>query len=136
MTTNFKIIDNYALEINGRLIDIHNNFDFVTYDYCTKENQVKLFCRKGSGNWIDKEEIKEIVLVHSDVNNFIIENQNEHSEDSITEITFYQIDEFRKPEELTLREKPNENDEIFYIFESGKVMRISCSEIKLELNRS
>ncbi|NNT72147.1 hypothetical protein HKT18_07975 [Flavobacterium sp. IMCC34852] len=133
MTTNFKIIDNYALKFNDRLIDVHNNFDFVGFDYRVAENQLKLFCRKSFGVWVNKEEPEQIILVHNNVNNLVVENQSGNREDSLTEITFYQNDEPRKPEELTLREKPNENDDIFYIFESGKVIRIGCGEIFLEV---
>ena len=136
MTTNFKIIDNYALKFNDKLIDIHNNFDFVGFDYPVKENQLKLFCRKSSGDWVNKKEPEQIVLVHNNVINLVVENQNGNSEDSITEITFYQNNEPRNFGELTLREKPNGNDDILYIFESGKVIRIGCCEILLEINGS
>ena len=136
MTTNFKLIENYALKFNDRLIDVHNNFDFVGFEYIIKESQLKMFYRKSSGDWVDKEELEQLVLIHNMVNNLVIKNQSENPEDSTTEITFYQNNEFRKPEEVTLREKPNENDDIFYIFESGKVIQIGCSEILLEINRS
>lgn len=136
MTTNFKIIDNYALKFNDRLIDIHNNFDFVGFNYSAEENQLKLLCRKSFGVWVNKEEPEQIVLVHNNVNNLVVENPVGNREDSLTEITFYQNNELRKPEELTLREKPNDDDDIFYVFESGKVIRIGCGEILLVINGS
>ncbi|WNM18562.1 hypothetical protein [Flavobacterium capsici] len=133
MKTNFKIIDNYALKFDGKLIDIHNNFDFVGFDYRVKENQLKFFCRRSFGEWVNKEEPEEIVLIHNNVNELAIENQNKNREDSLIEITFYEKGKLRKSEELTLREKSNDDDNIFYIFESGQVIQIGCEEIVLEI---
>ena len=134
MITNFKIIDNYSLKFNDKLIDIHNNFDFIGFDYRLRENQLKLFCQRSFGSWVNKDEPEGITLIHNGVENLVIENQNKNREDSLTELTFFPKDESRINGELTLREKPKNDDKILYIFESGQIIHIECEEILIELN--
>ena len=54
MIVNFDITDNIILNYEGRAIDLHNNFDFVGFDYNVAERQVKLSWKKSSGHWVDK----------------------------------------------------------------------------------
>lgn len=50
MKVNFNIKDNHAIEIAGRLIDLHNNFDFVGFDYNVADREIKLHWKKSSGD--------------------------------------------------------------------------------------
>ena len=56
MKVNFDIKDNHAIEIAGRHIDLHNNFDFVGFDYNIADREIKLLWKKASGEWVDKKE--------------------------------------------------------------------------------
>ena len=67
MKVNFDIIDNHAIEIAGRHIDLHNNFDFVGFDYNVSDSEIKLHWKKSNGDWIDKTEFSSLVLIHKDV---------------------------------------------------------------------
>jgi len=49
MKVNFYIIDNHAIEIEGRQIDLHNNFDFDSFNYNVADREIKLYWNKSSG---------------------------------------------------------------------------------------
>jgi hypothetical protein len=46
MKVNFDIKDNHAIGIAGRHIDLHNNFDFVGFDYNVADREIKLNWKK------------------------------------------------------------------------------------------
>jgi hypothetical protein len=92
MIVNFDITDYIALNYEGRDIDLHNNFDFLEFDYNVAERQVKLSWKKSSGHWVDKNEISNLFLIHKAVNYLMVIEQDENStcvDDScLGEITF------------------------------------------------
>jgi hypothetical protein len=71
MKVNFDIIDNYALTYEGRHIDLHNNFDFIGFDYNVAEREVRLNWKKSSGEWVDKNKIFTITSFHTKYRLFI-----------------------------------------------------------------
>ena len=67
MKVNFDIKENHAIEIAGRHIDLHNNFDFVGFDYNVADREIKLQWKKTNGDWVDKNEFSSLVLTHKGV---------------------------------------------------------------------
>jgi len=92
MKTNFNILDNYAIEITGRLIDLHNNFDFVAFNYNVADKEIDLHWKKSSSEWVNKNELSSLVLIHTGVDFLrVIEQDNSiYDNDSrLGEITFF-----------------------------------------------
>ena len=93
MKVNFDIKDNHALEIPGRLIDLHNDFNFVGFDYNVADSEIKLHWKKSNGDWVDKNEFSSLVLTHIGVTYLKVIEQDEKStyqDDScLGEITFF-----------------------------------------------
>lgn len=58
MKTNFEIEENYAVQLNGTHIDLHNNFHFIGL---TKngENIIVNF-KITTGDWIKKDELQSL----------------------------------------------------------------------------
>ena len=137
MKVNFEIVDNYALTYEGWHIDLHNNFDFVGFDYNVEERKIKLNWKKSNGDWVDKNEFSSLVLTHKIVTFFRVIKQDDKStynDDScLGEITFFPSTERETNDSIVLQSKPNDGDDIIYFFENGQQIRIHCEEIELNV---
>jgi hypothetical protein len=140
MKVNFDIIDNHAIAITGRHIDLHNNFDFVGFDYDVAGSVIQLHWKKSSGDWVDKNEFSSLVLIHKGVTFLRVIEQDEKStygDDScLGEITFFPSTAREINDSIVPQSKPNEGDDILYFFESGQRIRIHCEQIELRTTRA
>src|SRR5690554_6853482 len=138
MKVNFDIKDNHAIEIAGRHIDLHNNFDFVGFDYNVADREIKLHWRKSGGDWVDKNEFSSLLLTHKGVTFLKVIEQDEKStyeDDScLGEITFFPSTTREINNNIISQTKPNDGDDILYFFENGQLIRIHCKEIELIVN--
>jgi hypothetical protein len=138
MKVNFDIKDNHAIEIAGRHIDLHNNFDFVGFDYNIANREIKLYWRKSSGDWVDKNEFTSLVLTHKAVTYLKVIDQDENStyedDNCLDEITFFPSTAREINDSIIPQSKPNDEDDILYFFENGQRIRIHCKEIELIVN--
>lgn len=139
MKVNFNITDNHALSFQGEYIDLHNNFDFVGYDYNVADREIKLNWRKSSGNWVDKNEILSLVLAHKAVTFLKIidqdEKRNYDNDCCLGEITFFPSIAREINNSILPQSKPNVGDDILYFFENGSRIRIHCERIDLSVNK-
>ena len=139
MKVNFDITDNYALNFEGRHFDLHNNFDFVGFDYNVVEREIKLNWKKSNGDWVDKNELSNLVLVHRAVTFLKVIAQDEKSnydDDScLGEITFFPSTAREINDSIVPQSKPNDGDDILYFFENGQRIRIHCEQIELSVNK-
>ena len=135
MKVEFDIIDNHALSFEGHHIDLHNNFDFVGYDYNKAERQIKMNWKKSSGDWVRKYEFSSLILKHSAVTFLKVIDQDQigNGEESgcLGEISFFPSSEREVNDQLLPQSRPNEGDDIIYFFESGQCIRIHCEKIEL-----
>lgn len=138
MKVNFDIIDNHAIEIEGRRIDLHNNFDFDSFNYNVADREIKLYWNKSSGDWVDKNDFSSLVLTHKGVTFLRVIDQDEKStyEDDVClgEITFFPSTAREINDSIVPQPKPNDGDDILYFFENGQLIRIHCEEIELIVN--
>jgi len=138
MKVNFDIKDNHAIEIDGRHIDLHNNFDFAGFDYNVANKEIKIYWKKSSGDWVKKNEFSSLVLTHKGVTFLRVIEQDEKSsyeDDScLGEITFFPSTARELNDSIVSQTKPNDGDDILYFFENGQLIRIHCKEIELSVN--
>ena len=138
MKLNFDIKDNHAIEIAGRHIDLHNNFDFVGFDYKVAEREIRLCWKKSNGDWVDNNEFSSLVLIHKGVTFLKVIEQDEKSvyEDDccLGEITFFPSKVREDNDSIIPQPKPNDGDDILYFFENGQLIRIHCEKIELSLD--
>ncbi|SKB36067.1 hypothetical protein SAMN05660841_00008 [Sphingobacterium nematocida] len=138
MKINFDIKDNHAIEIAGRVIDLHNNFDFVGFDYNIADREIKLYWKKSCGDWVDKNEFLSLILTHMGVTFLRVTEQDEKStydDDScLGDITFFPSTSREINDCIVPQTKPNDGDDILYFFENGQQIRIHCKEIELNVN--
>lgn len=67
MKVNFGIVDNHTLTFEGQHIDLHNNFNFVSFDCNVADREIKLNWQKSDGDWVAKNELSGLVLKHKAV---------------------------------------------------------------------
>ena len=53
---NFLVNSNYALDVDGRHIDLHNNFDFESVEYSIRQNKLSVTWVKVTGDWSSGDE--------------------------------------------------------------------------------
>lgn len=137
MKINFDIKDNQAIEIAGRHIDLHNNFDFVGFEYNVANREIKLNWEKSNGDWVGKNEFLSLVLTHKGVTFLRVIEQDEKSiykDDScLGEITFFPSTAREINDSIAPQTKPNDGDDILYFFENGQLIRIHCEQIELSI---
>ena len=133
MITNFEIIENYALNVYGRHIDLHNNFDFVEYKYDVIEQKLTLYWVKTNGNWVKEEEFKAIELVHKRVSYLAMntETLSAIQDNTLSSITFFSSNDRHINDCITPQSKPEIDDDIIYLFENGQFIRVNCEEVEL-----
>ncbi|MEP4149962.1 MAG: hypothetical protein ABJL73_01580 [Lentilitoribacter sp.] len=64
---NFSVDSNYALNIGGQHIDLHNNFDFRNLEYLSEENALSVSWVKTKGDWVQSNEAENLQIVFEDV---------------------------------------------------------------------
>jgi hypothetical protein len=135
MTTNFEITDNHAVTIDGRLIDLHNNFNLVGFNYHTFARQFEIKWVRATGDWIKSEEVSELVLTHKNVSYLTITDRDENSgiedEKCLGEISFFPSKNRDMNESMKMQAQPAVDDDILYFFENGQLIRLCCEKVEL-----
>ncbi len=116
MKVDFEIIDNSVLNHNGRHIDLHNNFDLVGFDYNVQNREFKLYWIKSNGEWVHKNELNELTIIHKGVNYLKITNPDDKStfEDDVClgEISFFPSTAREINDSIIPQLQPNDGDDI------------------------
>lgn len=137
MKVNFDIIENYALGHEGQHIDLHNNFDFVNFDYNIVDREITLTWKKSRIEEGNKNEPEDLVLLHKEVDYLAIADQNQkdsfNDNTCLGEVTFSPLADRWINKDIYPQSKPNNGDDILYLFEDGKVIRICCGQIELKV---
>jgi len=126
MTTNFELEDNTALQFAGRYIDLHNNFDFIGYDYNTSARQIILKWTKSNGDWVNENEFDSLQLIHSDVSFLTISYDNLHYEfpdddKCLSFVSFFPSVDRTTNNGFIEQIKPDEDDDIIYSSETEHI---------------
>ena len=133
MKTNFEIEENYAVQLNGIHIDLHNNFEFNKIS--ESDNTVRIEFIKSTGDWIHPNEFEKLTFLHKNVTfkNSANGDNSEFPEDenTLSGISFFPKSMREINNGFMEQKKPNENDDIIYLFENGKMFRLNCEEIEL-----
>ena len=135
MRCNFKIISFRDVEIDGRLIDLHNNFHFVGFAYDVSLDTFVINFKKGIGTWIPEDELEAVKFLHRKISFLNIHSitENAYPEDAktLSEITFYPSSERNENNNFMERNTPDPADDLIYSFLQGKLIRINCEEVTL-----
>jgi hypothetical protein len=132
MKTNFYIEDYIAIKNTKFYFDLHNNFDFVKFEYDINLQELILYFEKSKEDWAKNEQFDFLELSHKNVifYKLIIVDKEASSDDrnTLSNITFISSDE-EDIDVLVDITEPQETDDILYTFENNSFIRISCKEI-------
>jgi hypothetical protein len=135
MKINFQLTQNYALNYDSRHIDLHNNFNFINFEYNIETMTLVLRWVKSLGNWVQEDEPQQLVLLHKNVSYLTVLSRDPEmslSEDfSLSDITFFPSSSRDINDSIIDKNLPEEDDDILYMFQSGQVIRVRCEEIEL-----
>ena len=133
MKTNFKIIENYAIEYKDVHIDLHNNYDFL--GLTETKDELKLLWQKNSGEWVPKDAINKFEIIFRDITyKSIVEGQIANGDDkTLMSLTYYPSQDRDNNEHLVDMCFPDKNSDIIFKFESDKIIRIQSNEIQFHI---
>ena len=135
MIVNFDIENNYALIYEDKHIDLHNNFDFVGFEYNIKKKELRLTWTKSNGDWVNNSEIGNLILIHSQIDYLTIIDRDENKaiddNSCLGEITYFPSTERQINDSFMSQARPNDEDDILYLFENGLLIRVHCDKIEL-----
>lgn len=133
MTTNFEIKENYALNFEGRHIDLHNNFNFTGFRYDVVKCELVLSWLKSTGDWVGKDELNALTLTHLSVSFLNILNTDTKNADAhcLADLGYNPSSERGDGSAFTTQSVPEEGDDIIYNFQNGETIQIGCAEITL-----
>jgi len=133
MITNFEIEENYAVQLNGVHIDLHNNFEFK--EISESGDCVQIEFVKSKGDWVLEDEFEKLIFVHENVSfkNSADGDNSEFPEDenTLSGISFFPKSMRDINDGMMEHSKPNDNDDIIFLFENGKMFRLNCEQIEL-----
>src|SRR5690606_5223037 len=133
MKTNFEIEENYAVQLNGTHIDLHNNFDFIGLTKNGKNISLKF--KLTNGDWVKDDEFEKLNFEFKNVSYEYYEDGDpkalKEDTERLGEITFCPSDSREINDGYIPQTQPKMNDDLMMLFEDGKVIRIGCEEIKL-----
>ena len=137
METNFEIEENYAVQLNGMHIDLHNNFDFI--ELVKNGKNITIVFKQTLGDWVKNDEFKNLNFEFKNVSYEYFEDGDPKAtkEDTqqLGEITFFPAKSREINDGFIPQVKPKMNDDLIMFFEDGKVFRIGCEKIELTVEK-
>jgi len=133
MKTNFSIEDNYAVVKDGKHIDLHNNFDYCGFQ--DNDSEFKIEFKRTSGDWIKENEYCRLLFHCKKVSFKYLKNgdleANQEDKVRLGEISFFPQSMRDINDSIITQAEPKENDDLIFLFEDGKVIRLSCELVEL-----
>ncbi len=131
MIANFEVEDIIYIKKDNLLYDIHNEYNFIRFDFNDEHGNVSLYWKSVSSNSILKIEHKNIKYYLFN-KSFINAKPAKEDSKTISSITFYSSLDRKTNDHITDQKKPSEEDDIIYYFENEDFIRVGCKEIFFE----
>lgn len=125
MTSNFQISSFTEIDFNGRELDLHNNFSFVSFSYDKKVDEIKIYFDKSHGDWVPKNEFEKLVFTLSKISYLKTIDPNPamiEDDKCLAGITFFYSDDREENYALLDQTQPKPDDDIIFTFESERVI--------------
>jgi hypothetical protein len=133
MITNFTITQNYALDLKGKHLDLHNDFDFAGFSFDNTNRHLTLKWIKGQGDWVPTDNPSVLKLAIEEVSYLKILPRNESdpfTEDTcVMDISYYPSSDRQEDELLMDKDIPDTSDDLIVRFQGGQVIRVKGNSI-------
>lgn len=137
MTVNFTIDQNTAIQYDSYYIDLHNCYDLLKVDESISKKEIQIAFKRTIGEWVDKKSPSIILFKFINPDYMHIEDGDPQAkiedQKTLSELTYFPSTHRDMNDGIIDQSVPNENDDILFFFEDGKLIRIACESIKLEV---
>ncbi len=135
MSSNFALYQNHAIHFEGKHLDLHNNFDFEGFSYDLDKRALVLSWKRTEATWVPADNPYKLTIAIYEVAFLKITpraSDAPFSEDTcLMDWTYYASSEREEDECSYEQEKPTENDDIIFKFQSGQIIRAKGREVKV-----
>ncbi len=136
MESNFRIHNIIEVEIEGRVLDLHNNFEFIGYENDKNSDNIHIYFEKSAGDWVPATEVNKLIFTLRNVNymHTIAPDEALMCDDyCLSGITYFYHDDREENFSYLDKELPGPQDDIIFTFESDRVIRANCESVTLTL---
>ena len=136
--TNFTLSqDNIAIEHNDKYYDLHNNFDFISFNYNVKEKSACFTWVKSLEDWVPKNSPNHLELRFTNVSLFKSKERDfaiPYSEDNCLESLGFSFNEFQeKMDNVISNVSENDCSHFNLVFMSGFAVKLSAESATLQI---
>jgi hypothetical protein len=135
MTSNFILYQNYAIHYNDKHLDLHNNFDFMGFNFDSIKRELNLYWIGAEGKWVPEDNPSKLIIAINDVEYLKIlprEDSVPFTEYScLSDLTYYLSSERDEDECVYYQEKPTSADDIIFKFQSQQIIRAKGSNVNV-----
>ncbi|SRR6266498_3320864 len=136
---NFEIAnDNIALTLGDYYFDLHNIYDFISFEYRVAKKQFFILWERNDGNWVEKNLPKNLKLNFSNTS-FLKIKENEKDEfvkdDSCLDaIGFAEISVRENMDSWLCEGLEDDKSDMILIFLNGQTIKINAETVGLEIS--
>jgi Na+-transporting NADH:ubiquinone oxidoreductase subunit NqrF len=134
---NFKIVDSISLQVSDKHFDLHNDFDFLSFNYTLNSRQFVMNWQKSSGSWVAANLPAQLSLLFSNVAYLAISPRDPempYSEDSCLSFLGYLRPEDKIVMDGFLPEEMAQNDyDLILVFQSGLAVKVYADTVRVNI---
>ncbi len=135
MRSTFNLDDVIALLAGDAYFDLHNDFDFIGYEYRPTERQARFDWARSDGDWVPEGLPARLTLIFEGVSNFAAKRRDDKmpftEDDCVSSISFL-------PRELTeefdavMEGFRSDDEHLSLSFQSGSCVKIWAESVRHE----
>ena len=139
---NYSIDDDFiTLKYDGEELDLHNNYDFVSFTHDKQNKTAECTFSKGIGDWVPEKAKNNLIIEFSNVSDVFYKSHDndypneylEHDQNCIDMIGFsYASDEIMNG--VTSSKPSNKLSSLLIVFITGKALKIVAESSQVSVH--
>ena len=135
---NFNVGDDFISVVkDGSYLDLHNNFDFVGYNYAVANNEFQIIFNKASEDWASDVKVENLIFKFAGVL-FLKIKGNDSTEDPddekcLSDIGFCAADLRNDMEFFLATNEFGDSYDLIFVFQTGQAIKIHSQEVLIEV---
>ena len=134
---NFKVGDDFISVVKDNVyFDLHNDFDFIGYNYTVADKEFQMVFKKGFGEWVSKYALGNLIFKFAGVE-FLKIKENDSiefpdDEKCLSDIGFNTVGMRNDMESFLATNEFDNSYDMIFIFQSGQTIKIHSQEVLIE----